>query len=167
MPPASAFYPGRGFPRVHVPALITLGQVSVKAEGHPKLTYSRRLVRFLHLLPCASLADVAIAVDHALWRGQVSQTAQLAPMNHGYQLTNGDTPATTVYNASITEFNSYRGSHISRRRPRSPTLMVKITTTRGMLHTDSSGGAIPAIAMQATSPGSARAKRHGGSPRPA
>jgi beta-glucanase (GH16 family) len=51
-----------------------------------------------------------IAVDHALWRGQVSQTAQLAPMNHGYQLTNGDTSATTVYNASITEFNSYRGS---------------------------------------------------------
>jgi hypothetical protein len=46
LPPASAYYPARDFPRVHVRTLTTLGQVSVKAEAHPKSTYSRRLVRF-------------------------------------------------------------------------------------------------------------------------
>lgn len=39
----------------------------------------------------------------------VSQSAQIAPFNPYYDLTNNNTPATTIYDNSATELNTYKG----------------------------------------------------------
>jgi beta-glucan synthesis-associated protein KRE6 len=41
-------------------------------------------------------------------RGQVSQSIQTAPYDYQYQFVN-TTPAATIYDSSVTEFNSYKG----------------------------------------------------------
>ena len=47
-------------------------------------------------------------VDTSVMRGQVSQSFQAAPYNYLYQFTNSS-PSTTIYDSSITAFNSYLG----------------------------------------------------------
>ena len=42
-------------------------------------------------------------------RGQVSQSFQVAPFNYQYEF-NQNSPATTIYNTSITAINSYKGA---------------------------------------------------------
>lgn len=48
-------------------------------------------------------------VDVSQWRGQVSQSAQVAPYNAHYEMTNNNTPATTIYDSSVTKLNTYKG----------------------------------------------------------
>ncbi|KAM6494166.1 glycoside hydrolase family 16 protein, partial [Amanita muscaria] len=47
-------------------------------------------------------------VDLGAFQGQASQSFQVAPYNAQYQFLN-TTPATTIYDSSQTEFNSYKG----------------------------------------------------------
>lgn len=47
-------------------------------------------------------------IDTAIWQGEVSQSYQVAPFNYQYKFNNAS-PATTVYDDSITNFNSYKG----------------------------------------------------------
>lgn len=47
-------------------------------------------------------------IDTSLMQGQVSQSFQTAPYNYQYQFVN-TTPATTIYDDSISAFNVYKG----------------------------------------------------------
>lgn len=47
-------------------------------------------------------------VDVSVFRGQVSQSFQCAPYNYQYEFNNA-TPATTIYDSTLTSFNSYKG----------------------------------------------------------
>lgn len=47
-------------------------------------------------------------VNVALFQGEVSQSLQIAPYNYQYQSVN-TSPATTVYDSSITTLNNYKG----------------------------------------------------------
>lgn len=47
-------------------------------------------------------------IDVSVWQGAVSQSAQVAPFNYQYQIDNS-TSATTIYNDTITNINTYQG----------------------------------------------------------
>lgn len=47
-------------------------------------------------------------MDVSRFQGQVSQSWQTAPFNYQYQIVN-TTPATTIYDSSLTLFNTYKG----------------------------------------------------------
>lgn len=48
-------------------------------------------------------------VNTSVFRGQASQSFQIAPYNYKYDFVN-TTPTTTLYDDSITEFNGYKGA---------------------------------------------------------
>lgn len=47
-------------------------------------------------------------IDTSIWQGEVSQSYQIAPFNYQYQFDNSSS-VTTIYNDTITKFNSYKG----------------------------------------------------------
>ena len=47
-------------------------------------------------------------VDTSVFQGQVSQSAQVAPFDYQYNFVNV-TPDTTIYNNTLTSFNTYKG----------------------------------------------------------
>ncbi|KAJ6619541.1 glycoside hydrolase family 16 protein [Mycena sp. CBHHK59/15] len=49
-------------------------------------------------------------VDVSVFRGQVSQSYQIAPFNFDWQFVN-TTPATTIVDSTLTSFNTYKGSN--------------------------------------------------------
>ncbi|TRM64168.1 glycoside hydrolase family 16 protein [Schizophyllum amplum] len=65
----------------------------------PDVTYGRGV-------PEIDLIEAQI--DVSVWRGQVSQSYQIAPFNQEYQF-NNDSSVTTIYDDSLTEFNTYKG----------------------------------------------------------
>ncbi len=48
-------------------------------------------------------------IDTSIWQGEVSQSYQIAPFNYQYQFDNSSS-VTTIYNDTITKFNSYKGA---------------------------------------------------------
>ncbi|KDQ20783.1 glycoside hydrolase family 16 protein [Botryobasidium botryosum FD-172 SS1] len=71
-------------------------------EDHPGPTVNRgRSVPEIDVLEAL--------VDPLQGVGQVSQSYQIAPFDNNYQFNNA-APATTIYNTSITQFNTYKGA---------------------------------------------------------
>ncbi|KAL1760403.1 glycoside hydrolase family 16 protein [Schizophyllum commune] len=65
----------------------------------PDVSYGRGV-------PEIDLLEAQVDVD--VWRGQASQSYQIAPFNREYQFDN-DSSATTIYDESVTEYNTYKG----------------------------------------------------------
>jgi beta-glucan synthesis-associated protein KRE6 len=61
-------------------------------------------------LPChVQISHPWFIVDVSVFRGEVSQSLQAAPFNYKYEFTSNTTPATTIYDESVTKLNLYKG----------------------------------------------------------
>ncbi|KAF7309839.1 Beta-glucan synthesis-associated [Mycena indigotica] len=99
--PAAAATGNNGDPLSFLPGQ-KLSACTCSGEDHPGPSTSKgRGVPEIDILEAQ--------IDTSLFKGQVSQSYQIAPFNYEYEFVN-TTPAISIYDTTLTKFNSYKGS---------------------------------------------------------
>ncbi|KAJ7288522.1 glycoside hydrolase family 16 protein [Mycena rebaudengoi] len=101
--PTSAATGGHGNPLSYLPGQ-RLSACTCPGEDHPGPSASAG-----RGVPEIDIIEAQI--DTSIYRGEVSQSYQIAPFNYNWQPVNSS-PATTIIDESLTKFNSYLGSQL-------------------------------------------------------